>query len=425
MNKEDILTDFSIHLLLKEEEVRDNELLFFVDRRNKDVSYDYYVLTIKKFVEIDNCVWDTILNERKEKINNLTDLITEKEIGYFQDYINNEFQFGYPDQVDDEGFVYGFSYGLNLSVDEIKSCFKDYLVLRDYNPNVYISYFQQYLTFLGGEKEVVDMQLKINNFYENSKGISPSIFSKLKDNFELNLQQELLKCTQNTNFQVIGGFDENGFILNYDETLKAIITSVNLGDFKKGLSLELEQHYALLKYNYYEYKIIGTHPSSNTKDVKKLEEEFKSLKDKNNGQITYLKKRGFSNTEIDRILNIFSKNRFDILNIRHIRNIDKIDYYRLFYFLFRFEFLEDSAIFKFDKQRDFTNLFLSEDLIDTNQYYKYHKEAINKITPLLNQKHHPFASIRKVNTLISKIQSELYFDIKLLNIPDCFKEYKK
>ncbi len=201
LNKRDLLTDFSIHLLLKEEETFDNELLFFVKNENTQPDYQEYVTTIKKFIS-DDFIWDSNIDGPIEEVRELTDIITEKEIVFFQDYLYNEFRFGYPSDVDEEGFVSGESYGINFSIEDIKFYFKEFLNLRYLNPYHYISYYQQYVNFLLSISGVIlsDIYLEINNFIKVKDSINSSLYSQLEDDFESELRKDLLKNTQNTTF---------------------------------------------------------------------------------------------------------------------------------------------------------------------------------------------------------------------------------
>lgn len=423
LNKRDLLTDFSIHLLLKEEETFDNELLFFVKNENTQPDYQEYVTTIKKFIS-DDFIWDSNIDGPIEEVRELTDIITEKEIVFFQDYLYNEFRFGYPSDVDEEGFVSGESYGINFSIEDIKFYFKEFLNLRYLNPYHYISYYQQYVNFLLSISGVIlsDIYLEINNFIKVKDSINSSLYSQLKDDFESELRKDLLKNTQNTTFQVVGGFDENGFLLNYDETLKVILKSNSYKITLPNLSVEVEPNFAAIKYEYYKYKIDGVQSNSSSDEIKKLEEEFNNLKDKNRSQIEYLKGKGFSNVEIDRVLNCFSFNKFSNLNIRHLRNLRNVDYYRLFYFFYRYDFLQKSEGINFEKGEDFNSLALTEDKVDTKQYLKYHKRALNKINPQASDKHHPFDSISVVSKFIEKIEIDLFIKKEKLNITESLKE---
>ena len=78
MNKKDLLTDFTIHLLLKEEETFDNELLYFVKNENTQPDYQEYVTTIKKFIS-DDYIWDSDIDGPIEKLANLQILLQRKK----------------------------------------------------------------------------------------------------------------------------------------------------------------------------------------------------------------------------------------------------------------------------------------------------------------------------------------------------------
>lgn len=423
MNRNDILIDFLIHLLLSDDETYNEELRFFSSRDKALFGYKEYLDTIKKLIDVDDIIWDTDLwdsnrNKPITELKELTDIITEKDIEFLGAYIYDEFIFGYPNEFNEYGFPNGGSYGLSFSKDEIKSYFKDYLKLRIYNPNHYISYYEQYVNYITGHYQFIrDIKKNINNFCASEQMISSPLYSKLKDDFEANLRQDLLKSTQSTKFKVIGSFDENGFILNYNETLKLILQFENSIYSNPRFSFDLESIFALVNYEYFRYKTDGELISEKSEEAKNQKEEFENFKKKNNSQIKFLKAKHFSNQEIDIILNCFSLNKFNLLPIRQIRDLKKIEYYRLFYFFYRFDFLKDSENLKFDKQNDFNSLPLSIGVIDENQYYKYHKASTELIQTQYEQKNHPFASLSSVQKLLNKIKLDLCIDENKLNIP--------
>jgi hypothetical protein len=140
LNKKDILNDFTVYLLLFGDEIRDNELRFFQYPATNGTDYKSYLEVIKKFVDTD--ITDTVT-----EINILDDIISKKEIEILQDYIKNEFSFGYPNEINEDGFAWGESYNLDFSIEEIKSYFKEYLQLRKLNTHHYITYYLQYVNY--------------------------------------------------------------------------------------------------------------------------------------------------------------------------------------------------------------------------------------------------------------------------------------
>lgn len=428
MNKEDVLIDFSIHLLLKGDEITYSELHFFEKKDKSDISYKEYLKTIQNFINTDDFVWDSKLDELAEEINSLSDILTTKEIEFFQEYINNDFRFGFPDEINEDGFAQGNTHSLDFSIEVIENFFKEYLRIRNCAPNLYISYYQQYLEFIQChyQKLIESIAMQIDNFYQTwDSSHNPTLYSQLKDDYEKELRQKLLDKSKITPFQVKGGFDGNGFILNYEETLKAILTST------PKLNLDIEPNFAFIEYEYFKFKVDGKkiHPDSD--NLKKLEEEFHNLKEANRKQIDYLKVKGYSNEQIDRVINCFSLNKFKALNIRSLRNLKHVDYYRLFFFFYRFDFLRDTTGIAFDEQKDFDELPLGwnkadsdqfDIKIDKNQFKKYHDRSLNERHEYRQDKHHPFESDTKTKKLLDRIQSELHIELDKLNTPDYLKD---
>ncbi|GAB5398984.1 MAG: hypothetical protein Aureis2KO_05690 [Aureisphaera sp.] len=421
MNKKDILIDFSIYLLLFGDEFHNHELQLFHTGEKIEVSYEYYVIAINKLIDVEGFLWDTDINKPVSKIRTFNELISEKEIELFQEYINTEFYFGYPDEINEDGFAWGPTYNLNLTLSDINSYFKDYINLRKLNPSQYITYYIQYLNFLASQSNQI-MQIamnEINNVHNNKISTPIETYTKLKDKLESQLLDNLLRCTQNTLFQVQGGFDDNGFILNYENTLKTILKAHNSKYSKINFEIELEQYYALIKYEYYSFKIEGKKTNTTIEEEEKLKSQFETLKKDNEKQILYLKRMGFNNTEVNIILNCFSLNQFNSCGIRNIRNLSQVDYFGLFYFFYRFEFLKEKEGLKFDNERDFDFLPLSK-TINKNDYKKYYVHSNDTIISYENpHKRYPFKNAKK---LLRQIELELHINLDKLNLPEELKK---
>lgn len=427
MNKKDILTDFCIHLLLLGDEFRDSELHFF-DKKDKSVlTYQDYVSTINKFLNVEDFLWDTDIDKPISKISSLYDLITGKEIEFLQDFIYKEFSFGYPNEINEDGFAWGETHKLNLSIQDIISFFNNYLDLRIVNPNSYISYYQQFLNYLQKQTNntISETKFKIDNFYTNKNSIDTGLYSELKDNLESELKAKLLKSTRSTIFQLQGGFDEFGFIFNYEDTLKTILELHSPQYSKLNLEIDPKQYFALIEYEYYRFKIEGQKTTTNADKQKELKKEFEMLKENNSQLIEFLKAKKFDNREVEIIINSFSFNKFSSLNIRSIRNLSKINFFSLFYLFYRFDFLKQELGLVLDVQNDFLEASLVEqpNLIDKNMYFKYYKHS-EDVVPEYNEYHkdYPFKQIKR---LLNKIKEDLHIDLKKLNIPPNFKFFVK
>lgn len=422
MNKKDILIDFSIHLLLLGNEFHNDELHFFDSREKNETNYENYVGAINKLINVDDFLWDTDVDKPISKIETLNDLLSEMEIEFFQEYIKLEFSFGYPNEINEDGFAWGETFNLDLSIKEIESYFKEYLDLRKLNPNQYITYYQQFIDFLRHQSNRVIETTKneIDNFHENKISAPTGTYSKLKDRLESKLMDNLLKGTQNTSFQVQGGFDEYGFIFNYDETLNTILKSHNSKYSKLNIEIESKQYYTLIEYEYYLFKIEEKKTLTKTDEQKNLEKEFELIKEKNSKLIEYLKIKDFDNREVDVIINCFCLNKFNSINsIRYIHNLGEVGFFGLFYFFYRFEFLKQELKISFKNQNDFIGTPLTGS-INKNDFKKYYDHSDDKI--IHNQSHHTRYPFKKSENLLEKIKSELHIDLKKLNLPPQLKK---
>lgn len=427
MTKKDILTDFCVHLLLLGDEFHNDELFFFSTKDKSKISYENYVITINKFVNVEDFLWDSDLNEPISKINSLNDLISNKEIEFLQDYIKKAFYFGYPTEVNEDGFAWGETFRLDFSIQDIESFFFDYLDLKKINPHKYITYYQQFLNYLDGQinNAISKTKFKIDNFHKNRNSIDNGLYSELKDNLESELKNMLLKSTQNTEFQLQGGFDEFGFIINYQDTLKSILKLHNSQYSKFNLEIDPKQYFVLIEYEYYRFKIEGQKTTTNADKQKVLKEEFELLKENNSQLIEFLKTKKFDNREVEIIINSFSFNKFSSLGIRSIRNLSKINFFSLFYLFYRFDFLKQELGLVLDVQNDFLEASLVEqpNLIDKNMYFKYYKHS-EDVVPKYNEYHKDFP-FKQIKRLLNKIKEDLHIDLKKLNIPPNFKFFVK
>ena len=418
MTIRDVLTDFTIHLLLMGGEPHAPELQFFNNFKGSERAYQSYLEKVKQYADVDGFMWDTEFDCPYESVKAITNLITDKEIEFLQDYLKEEFRFGYSIEINEDGFPFHEVYGFYIGIEEIKTSFKDYLLFRSLNSSVYISYLEQYLQYLENFTKLKEfIQDPIDNFYRNGQELEPDIYSQLKQGFEKTLKADLLKISQTTTFQIIGYFDEKGFFMNYDETLKAILKSCETDNMGQFLGENSERHYIALKYKYYKFKIDRKNVQDELTDNKELRDDYNEFKNRNKVQIKYLKRKGFSNAQTDSILNVFSGNKYSSLSIREIRNLSQVDFYRLSYMLFHLEFFEETRGVKFDYSKDFQILCLAENKINGKQFLKYHERAHIEIDKNRSYKHHPFDSISSLTKLLGKVKSDLKIDLEKLKIP--------
>lgn len=420
MNRKDILTDFCVYLLLTEEESYDNELYYFHNKENRKLSYKDYIETVNKFIEVEDFLWDTVIDEPISKIHTLTDLISDNEIEFLQDYIKHEFYFGFDTEIDEEGFSLGGKYGLDFTIDEIHSNFQEYLSLKKINADVYITYYKQFINFLNNLSNAIFSTSKkqVDNFLYGKKSVDIALYSQLKVELESNLKSELLKKIQIAPFQVQGHFDNRGLIFNYQQTFVSLLEQNSEG-YELNLEIEPKCYFVQLHFNYYLFKIKGEHFVGDPNNNKELKKDFEKLRKDNRKQINHLEDRGFNSEEIDTILNCFSLNKFDSLGIRHFYKTSKIYYFNLFYFFYRFEYLIQEKNLKFTQEEEFNSVPICGN-IDNNQYKKYMDHSKDKILQGMKpHKNYPFRTAKK---LLDKIAKELFIDLSKLNLPDNIKQ---
>ena len=84
MNKKDILIDFCVHLLLLGDEFCDAELYFFDKKDKRGLTYEDYVRTINKFINVEGFLWESDIDEPISAVKALNDLISKSSnIKYF------------------------------------------------------------------------------------------------------------------------------------------------------------------------------------------------------------------------------------------------------------------------------------------------------------------------------------------------------
>lgn len=429
LNKKDILTDFCVHLLLLGDEFHNDELHFFDSREKNDANYENYVGAINKLINVEDFIWNTDVDKPISKIETLNDLISKKEIEFFQEHINIEFRFGYPNEINEDGLAWGVTYNLNLSVEDIESYFVDYINLRKLAPNQYITYYQQFIDFLyhQSNKATETTKNEIDNFHKNKICTPTDTYLKLKNRFKTELEDVFLKNFKLTSFQIQGGFDEFGFIFNYDKSLKAVLESHNSNNPKLNLELDPKNYFALVNYEYLLFKTEDKQTSTITKEQKLLDQGFEAFKDENYKQVKFLRNKGFSSREINIVLNCFSLNEYNPTNVRYIRNLKGVRLFIVFYFFYRFDYLEQIDNIKFDTQKDYNKLPLTnKDVnLDCNQFKKYYDRVENQINEYNPEKHYPFFSIENTRKLLDTIKNDLHIDLGKLNIPKPLKDFFK
>ena len=137
-----------------------------------------------------------------------------------------------------------------------------------------------------------------------------------------------------------------------------------------------------------------------------LIKKFEVLRGENAELINFLRDKGFNPEQVNNILNVLCQNEF--MEIDKIRGIEtsQVDYFRICYLFYIFDFYKEAKSISFDSENDFLLLNLSKEEENIkvfksrkNQYKKYYSQLTSE-----NSKHFPFT---KVDTTIKKVVNQL------------------
>lgn len=264
MNKEKIVLDFAVFVLMEIEELCSYINNFFGQTYKHDPFSDKKILEYEDFVKQDIITSQIILNQEfNSEIKSLNDLLNKEEITNLLNYLNEEFTEGFPD-----GDGFGSPSNLDFKTDDLHLLFDKYLELRKFNQNVFITYFIQLINKLQYEESIKNVDLEIKNILNNEKS---------KKSLNLNLEIEYIeskkneyrqKLIENNQFQLKGFISEKEINIDFDESLISSLeffNNENISNIKYSAYFKIEYSFDYLIYQFLELRQVG-----NTKGIKNI-----------------------------------------------------------------------------------------------------------------------------------------------------------
>jgi hypothetical protein len=413
MNKEKTVLDFAIYVLMEVEELCDYITYFFGQKDKYDPFSDKKLLEYEEYIgrgiDIDEII---ITRNYNPELKSIFDLLNKEEISNLLNYLNENFTEGYPD-----GDGFGAATSLDFKTADLQRLFYEYLQLRQYNQNVFITYYIQMFDIVINEsKKLIETEkLKIINIEKAKDLLNLDLSSEYLDFKKNEYKTKLFKSVENNNFQLKGFSNNKGLHVNYDQSLRGYLEFLKKEDCSKivySVYFEvLENSIDYLLYQYLEDRLFNT---SNLVNInynvleKELNEDLILLKKKNKKLVTYLSNKKFAESEIEDILNVLCNNKYSELKKRNISKINQIEFYNfceLFYIL---------DYFKENEQTDFTKLKSFDCILnfDENKILNYSKTDYQKYFKGID------SSVKSIDALYKKIETDLQINkdkLKVIN----------
>jgi len=402
MTKKEILEDFVVYYFMNSyDELLSNIVYFFeyppdvFDKQFEEKTN--YLSFLKLHLNLNDLAEDkqTVMPVKK-----LSDLLTSQNINDLVSFLNKEFREGFPDG--DKDGVYGGNYELEITKEDLINVFQDYLELHLINPNIYISFLLQLFRQIGYRTELKfnTEKEKIDSLYQKLELLPESLKSDFKIHNDEKLKQNLFESIIDRPFQFQGFYDKKGMYINQKISFKKWVEISINQEFDYDIN-EIKKNVFgndFLIYQYFRFKVFDESIYLGEKyDADNKKSELAHFKIENADLIDYLKDKKFNSDEIDGIINFISGGHFDIINKRSIESIKQIDFFRLCYLFYIFDFLKDKRQIKFDKQKDIESLIFNDySLYNTNwnnQFFKYFKS-------LSDVNNYPFTRVDKTYKLI-------------------------
>lgn len=409
MNKESIILDFAIYVLMDVEELCSHCTNFFGQLHNYDPFSDKklleYEIYIKQEIETNKII---VTPEYTPQLKSIGDLLSNVEINNLVNYLNENFTEGYPD-----GDGFGRSTYLELTTSDLHRLFYKYLELRKHNQNVFITYYIQMMDIVVFEsRELLENEkLKIIKIEKAKDLLSLDLSSDYIDFKKNEYKTKLFKSVENNNFQLKGFSDNKGLHLNYDKSLVDYLKYLNIQDCSKIVYSvyyeKLENSLDYLIYQYLEDRLFNTNNLVNlnyNELQKELYEDLKSIKKKYSKLVIYLSKKKFTESEIENIFNVLCSDKYGELKKRNISRIKQIEFYNFCYLFYIFDYFTEIEKIDFSNLSSFNVILnfneLQEFKCSKSDYQKYFKGTKSNID-----------SIDKLHLKISK---DLQIDVSRL-----------
>lgn len=312
-----------------------------------------------------------------------------------------------------------------VSRESLNEEFNDYLALREINPTVFISFYSYLIKYNNTNA------IKLGNEFRKKVELtsSLSIFSSidLKKDYFLdlieNVKKELFLNINNKHIQFHGIIDRDGyFFIDLKQTLIDSLKIIENKDSKShnyskdNLNVEKSITYLkLLFLKHYQFAKDGENLKSildiklgelsKNKDyyLKKIENKKNELEIELDELIKYhedykifLIKKGFNEDEILIIFNLLSQNRYVETGIKYLSNIKQVDFFRLCYAFYVFDFYIEVKKHLFNSIKSFELIFnfnVNNDFsLDSLEQMRKYYLNIDKKT----NKHYPFNGYKKI-----------------------------
>lgn len=354
-------------------------------------------------------------------LKNITELLHENDTSNLIIFLNNYI-------ANNQNISQKFTVSNESLIEE----FNDYLELREINPTVFISFYAYLIKYNNTNA------IKLGNEYRKKIELtsSLSIFSSidLKKDYFLdlieNIKKELFLNINNKHIQFHGIIDRDGyFFIDLKQTLIDSLKIIENKDSKSHNyskdNLDLEKsisYFKLIFLKHYQFAKDGKNLKSildiklselsKNKDyyLKKIENQKSELEAELDELIKYhedyrifLTKKGFNENEILMIFNLFSQNRYVETGIKYLSNIKQVDFFRLCYVFYFFDFYIEIKQHQFNSIKSFelifsfniNNDFSFDSLEQMRKYYLNIDKKANK--------HYPFNGYKKIVQDLSQL----------------------
>jgi len=366
MNKEKIIIDFIVFILLDFEELLSDEIYFFDQTKREDSllkQIDLIEVEYEKYLQTRINLSDIIVDKEIEftQLNKVDEILNSKEIYNIVAFLNNNYKHGFPDDFED-GLAFGGNYNLEISTSELIEYFYKYLSYDPLNKNVYITYYIQFMKniiyFAEKQFEIDKKRIDKINVSKELLEIREKIeFVENKKNY---FKEVLFKSVENLHFQLKGFADDHGVFIDFEQSLSEILKFAktkghnNINDTIK--TFDNKNHLANLTNQYFELIVLNANNTElkyDTVKQRELASELLKLKEENTDLIEYLITKKFSDSEIDIILNTLSDGHYNDLNIRNLNFTQQINYFHFCYAFYIFDFFNEKRNTKFITENSF------------------------------------------------------------------------
>ncbi len=417
MNKEKILLDFAVFVLLDIEELCSSITNFFNQTNMNDYPFDFNLLNYEEYLRQEILVEEIIENnDFKSELKSLNDLLSSIELNNLRGYLNNNFGEGFPNG----DRTYRGNNPLEFQNSDLVRYFNTYLKHREINKDVFITYYIQLFETLNksvSDKLKLEVE-KIHNIRNTKDLLDLKLSNEYTESEHLKYKQKLFKSIKKNNFQFKGIADEKGLYFDERKTLDSYLEFLNkneIQNFDYPVKLPIiDKSLNYLVYKYYLFVLYGKQLDSADSKIYNPLIELNEFKANNNGIIDYIKSKGFDDSEIDSFINTIQGGRFSDLEIRYI-GINQVQLFHLYYCFYVFEYFENVKDCHFELENDFEKVLCLQTVIESdknalNQFYKYYNQ-----TSQVENKYYPFKTMDKT---IKKIVGTLKIEEgKLKPIP--------